>query len=188
MARIVSELCLYRASAGFFIAILVVSTAAAQLTAPSDLAQRPIPGVGHDYVSLLSETVNPADGSVNLEFKLPAPKDRGISLPFSLTYNSGALLHIFSYQPGYTEWMNGSPYSGGWSTSIPQLTVWNSWMTIPNSNPSGTCYFSNGYEFYDVEGKGHSLNMAADSPGPYQNQNCSEMGPESTPFLALPAI
>ena len=39
----------------------------------------PIPGVGHDYINLLNETVDPSSGTVNIHIDLPMPKSRGIT-------------------------------------------------------------------------------------------------------------
>jgi hypothetical protein len=54
-----------------------------------DNLQHPLPGTGHDYIHLLSETVNPANGSLSIEIRLPSPPGRGINPPVALRYNSG---------------------------------------------------------------------------------------------------
>ena len=162
MARFVVKTSLF--SVAVLFVLLTPPTAPAQATDPTDFAQRPIPDAGHDFINLLSETVNPADGSVNLNFNLPMPKGRGVSLPFSLTYNSGALFHFHSYQPGYGEFKANSPFFSGWGTSLPYLTFTNVAVNIPFY--SGQCYFSTGYEFYDPHGVGHNLQMASLFSGP----------------------
>ena len=43
---------------------LLASLAFAQITNVTNDTSTPIPGAGHDYVKLLSQTVNPANGSV----------------------------------------------------------------------------------------------------------------------------
>jgi hypothetical protein len=171
MLRFVVRMSLFYSLTVSLVSLIVVSTARAQVTAPADLAQRPIPGVGHDFINMLSETVNPADGSVNLEFKLPTPKDRGISLPFSLTYNSGALFHVFSYQPDFTTWWsNSAPFSGGWSTSLPLLTLWNSWMNIPQVSPTATCYFRPDTSSTTLRAKGIASIWLPTRPGPMKTK------------------
>jgi hypothetical protein len=45
--------------------LLVVSAAQAQITDVNDTTSTPIEGAGHDYIRALSETVNPANGSVS---------------------------------------------------------------------------------------------------------------------------
>lgn len=142
----------------------------AQITTPT--VQTPVAGAGHDYINLLSETVNPADGSLSLTLKLPTPNGRGISLPFALTYNS-SVIQVSSYQPGYTWWIP-NPKSG-WSNSLPYLSWWNTGVNnIESEHPplTDTCYFSTSYEFYDESSSAHSLDMADVSPGDV-NDSCS---------------
>lgn len=67
--------------------------AQAQITDVTDDQATPTPGVGHDYIHLLTETVNPANGSVSLRIQLPIPKSRGITVPFSIGYDSNGLLY-----------------------------------------------------------------------------------------------
>jgi hypothetical protein len=67
---------------------LSISVDAQNVSIGDDVA-RPIPGVGHDYVQGLSETVNPANGSLHIKIDLPVPKGRGLTLPFAITYDSG---------------------------------------------------------------------------------------------------
>jgi hypothetical protein len=165
--------------------LLIPPAAPAQVTSPSDFVQAPIPGAGHDYINLLSETVNPADGSVNLDFKLPTPKGRGVSFPFSLTYNSGALLHFANFAPNYSAFVPNGPWSSGWRTSLPYLTFTNTAIGIPYG--SGDCYFSTGYEFYDLAGKAHDLYMSVDSPSPEsqgQGSDCSSLGSQIPSFVS----
>jgi YD repeat-containing protein len=149
----------------------------AQATSVADDTAPPIPGAGHDYIHLLSETVNPANGSVNLNIAVPTPKSRGLSLPFAITYSSGGAGHPIPN--GYASSMFGK---GGWGTTLPLLSSTNSTVVFPNNVPeegdSGeTCYFSTGYVFYDPSGASHNLNLAAMSPPPFQpNGYCNNMG------------
>ena len=75
-------------------------TSFAQTVNLGDDVSRPTPGAGHDYIYLLNETVNPANGSLSIKIDLPAPKGRGLSLPFAITYNSGEVNHFSSLQAG----------------------------------------------------------------------------------------
>jgi hypothetical protein len=50
----------------------------AQITSLDNTTMPPMPAVGHDYVKMLGETVNPANGSVSLRIDLPIPKGRGL--------------------------------------------------------------------------------------------------------------
>lgn len=85
------------------ICLFTTSTASAQITAVDDTTATPIPGVGHDYIHLLSETVNPASGSISLRINIPTPKARGFTLPFSLGYDSNSVNHLVGSvpNPGY---------------------------------------------------------------------------------------
>jgi RHS repeat-associated protein len=153
----------------------------AQVTNPPAPVNPPIPGVGHDYIHMLSETVNPADGSVNLNIALPTPAGRGLSLPFSITYNSGAVGYLSSYQPGYiATYLTTAPSSGGWGNSLPVLSFANTAITYPFSDvagsASGTCNFSTGYSFQGLLGGSHSLGLSATSPPPSTYANCTDMG------------
>lgn len=163
--------------------VISTSLALAQVVSPADIAQKPISGAGHDYIHMLEETVNPADGSVSLDIKVPMPAGRGISLPFSLTYNSAAIFHFYANQPGQAGFVPSGPlFSYGWGTSLPFLGFTSSSIAIPFY--SGNCFFSTGYEFYDLIGRSHSLYLAADSPSPVQYQNCSDIGSGIPSFSA----
>ena len=48
------------------IAAFLVSTAHGQVTNVTNATSTPIPGAGHDYIKMLSETVNPSNGSVSI--------------------------------------------------------------------------------------------------------------------------
>lgn len=53
-----------RALSATLIAILLVSTIQAQIAKLTDHTFTPFPGAGHDYIKMLSETVNPANSSI----------------------------------------------------------------------------------------------------------------------------
>lgn len=53
---------------------LFASIASSQITNATDTTSTPVPGVGYDYVHMLMETVNPANGSVSVRIQVPAPK------------------------------------------------------------------------------------------------------------------
>jgi RHS repeat-associated protein len=60
----------------------------------------PIPGVGHDYIHLLSETVDPSSGSVNLHINIPTAESRGLTLPLAISYSSAGVFRMTSYFGG----------------------------------------------------------------------------------------
>lgn len=131
----------------------------------------PVPGSGHDYINMLSETVDPSNGSLSVNVSTPVPPSRGITIPFSFDYSSGAVKQSqvcsTSGSSAYGCWaiptvVGGvAPTSGGWSYRIPGLTA---------SQEKVTCYFFGGttgttdvwfdYIFTDPSGMRHNLGMA----------------------------
>jgi hypothetical protein len=73
--------------------ILLASSGSAQITNVTGDQAPPIEGVGHDYIHLLSETVNPGNGSISVRINLPVPVSRGFNVPFAIGYDSNASLH-----------------------------------------------------------------------------------------------
>ena len=97
----------------FTFVLLLASASLAQILSVGDDTSTPIPGVGHDYIRLLSETVNPANGSVSLRIQVPMPKARGITLPFSFAYDSNGVNHLIAVT-GRASWIsNGAFLSAG---------------------------------------------------------------------------
>jgi len=64
-------------SLGLF--LLLPGFCGAQVVDPVTAAQAPVPGAGHHYVGIGSETVNPADGSVTFELPIGTPAGRELS-------------------------------------------------------------------------------------------------------------
>ena len=156
----------------FFVAIFFACSAVrAQVTTVNNTTSTPIPGAGHDYVHLLSETVNPSNGSVSLHIEIPTAKARGFTIPFSFTYNSNGVHHL---QPGVypnygtVTWSRNG--SGGWSNSLPSLSS-NSWLTpvsvltgFNGSSPVYTvysCNYQSNYSFRDLFGGVHALGLGS---------------------------
>jgi len=150
-----------------FFVVSFPSVAHAQITNVGDDTMTPVPGAGHDYIHMLSETVNPANGSVSLRIQVPTPKGRGISLPFSFAYDSNGVNHVVSFNPGSATWQSNTSYlaQGGWSYSVPLLNI-HAWTVsvAPNGqgNPS-SCTFSSNYVFQDSGGGRHDLSLGAAS-------------------------
>src|SRR6266851_4630472 len=145
-----------------FFTLLASSLTWGQINKIDDTTATPAQGVGHDYIKLLSETVNPANGSVSLRIQVPFPKGRGFTLPFSFAYDSNGVHHIADGTSGQTAawWSNDGPFSGsGWSDSIP-LASNNQWSVVNTSNGVVEyCWFSAGYMFYDPTGGRDSLGL-----------------------------
>ena len=177
----------------FFTVFLAFSSfavcAKAQTIPLGNDVSRPIPGAGHDYIHLLNETVNPANGSLNITIGLPAPKGRGLSLPYSLIYNSGSVHHFLSAAPGVGQyepsWVT-TLTSGGWGNTLPYATAafWNVGVASPARN-GGSCTVSNSYTFYDPSGGAHALGLSnvsyfnGSSGGPVSDTYCNTVAPNS---------
>src|SRR5258706_15957460 len=107
--------------------LICPSLAWGQVIAVTTSTSTPIPGAGHDYIKLLSETVDPANGSLSLRLQVPVPQGRGMSVPFSFAYDSnGTVFPIPSPGgPGLSSWGVAKTdsgiklVSGGWGHSLP---------------------------------------------------------------------
>ena len=137
------------------------STLYAQVTNVDSTPATPIEGAGHDYIHFLSETVNPASGSISLRIQLPTQSGRGLTLPFSIDYDSGSANHMVGAL-GYAQWSasTGTMGQGGWSYGVPgaaSTVVAITQTQYPNS--SWTCYLYSNYEFRDPSGSLHPLGM-----------------------------
>jgi hypothetical protein len=127
----------------------------------------PIPGVGHDYIHFLSETVNPATGSLSLRVDLPTPRGRGLTLPFALLYNSsGVNQPMFDPNTSQASWYNvSSPLTGvGWSYSIPNLTALQGQSVFVNQSAQPpvtyTCTWISNYVLQAMDASRHMLGIS----------------------------
>lgn len=146
----------------------------AQLVPLSSDIMRPIPGAGHDYIKGLNETVNPANGSLSISIQLPTLASRGITLPFSVIYNSGIVHHtaVQEYSGGTTAGLSidGDGYIptdrsvNGWSDSIPYVAVSSLQTTQSGSAYSVSCSISSSYTIYSPSGQSYPLGISAISP------------------------
>ena len=132
--------------------------AAAQVTNVTADQTPPIAGVGHDYIQLLNETVNPATGSVSVRIGVPVPPGRGVTVPFAFTYDSNSAHHLL-----FPAWGDNVAYlgRGGWTYLLPRLvnqTHQITWQQPPSAPYS--CTFNNSFVFNDLQGRSHSLGMA----------------------------
>jgi RHS repeat-associated protein len=135
------------------------------ITAVTDNTSVPVPNVGHEYIQMLDETVNPANGSVSVRIQVPTPPGRKLSLPFSIAYDSSS---VFNFGADGAVVEGGTPFQwGGWSYSLPQLSM--AGMTTSVANPSYqggdgnsynqyvTCDYYAGYIFRDPKEISHEL-------------------------------
>jgi len=161
MSRLASVAILCSLALFFSAAVSVITFAQAPGTGSTMV---PIPGVGHDYIHALSETVDPASGSASLRIRVPIPKGRALTLPFSFAYDSNGVV----YPPSWTFYQaTGLASDGGWSYTIPALAA-----DIAQYAPPGTqnkiCQYYTNYRFVDASGarRGTGLYKMI-APNPY---------------------
>jgi RHS repeat-associated protein len=143
---------------------IVASSAVAQISQVSSATSTPSPSSGHDYIKMLNETVNPALGSVSVRIEIPLPKGRGLTLPFSIAYDSNGVWHLDGFsagEAGGASWYSNTTFmsQGGWSYSVPLLSA--GAFSTPYPNGGGACGFVSDFVFYDPSGGRHSLGLSS---------------------------
>jgi hypothetical protein len=191
----------------FALVVTLTMRCVAQITNVDDTTSTPIAGAGHDYIHLLSETVNPANGSVSLRINVPIPKARGITIPFSFSYDSNSVNHLLGGvpNPGTAKWAsdatsNSYLTSGGWSFSLPMVSVAAYTETFQATYTAAlNCSDVTNYMFSDPSGGQHSLGLATQhwssggAPGagdyncPYSKYSVTTGG-DGVVAASLPAI
>ena len=150
--------------------ILLSSSAThAQIANVTNDQATPIPGVGHHYIKMLNETVNPANGQVSIRIDLGTPAARGLNIPFALLYNSSGVHHVGPDGVGSAKWWtdNGQATGSGWTYSLPQLTAIQGFITTFNPTPPTTysCEYISNYVLQDLAGARHLLNISIAQTG-----------------------
>ena len=74
--------------------LFIACSARAQITGVTNDQATPIPGVGHDYIKMLSETEQPSNGQLSIRIEVPTLPGRSITVPFAYLYNSASLHHM----------------------------------------------------------------------------------------------
>lgn len=172
--------------------LFLCSCGMSQTANVTDATLTPKPGIGHNYEQLLNETVNPANGSVSLNFTIPVPKlSAGPAIPFGLAYNSNSVETLAPYfagsgpgksalQPEFT----GGVSNQGWSVLIPHITMTTSQKSqlfSTNPNKYYYCDYYSDYTFVDETGQSHPLGLsypAVQLDGPAYD--CSSMTEQPT--------
>jgi RHS repeat-associated protein len=120
----------------------------------------PSPGVGHEYISDLNETVNPANGAVNVSIQVPLRPGRLLTLPFGIGYNSTRSHYQYETQTVNTLLYNPGWSQGGWAYMVPMMTAnLGQQLFTCMSNKLCICPMFNNYVFTDAAGGGHSLGL-----------------------------
>jgi YD repeat-containing protein len=157
---------------GFFLAgtaLLFVPGGQCQVLSIGDDTSTPTEGAGHDYIKMLSETVNPANGSVSLRIQAPVPKGRGMTIPFSFNYDSNGINHLVAGLYGtnsccgilpWDEWLSSNDYlsQSGWSYGVPLAGASFFHLTCPSGLSESD---TSNYVFQDPSGGRHSLSLAS---------------------------
>jgi hypothetical protein len=68
----------------------------AQVRNPTVAATAPIPGAGHNYIGVASETVNPVDGSFSFNLPMNSPPGRQLNFQFGMRYGSYEQFNVAS--------------------------------------------------------------------------------------------
>src|SRR5438093_9970 len=143
---------------------LAARPARGQITNLSDVTSTPIPGAGHNYLGVLNETVNPANGSVSLRISVPMPKGRGLTVPFSFAYESNGTPAAAPTSSGVA-WLGW----GGWTYTHPSLSVQT--QTGTTGDGTGTkCTVSLNYMYTDPSGGRHPLKLSIYGYAPAGNK------------------
>jgi RHS repeat-associated protein len=145
------------------LALFILRPALAQITNVTPDQAPPVPGVGHDYVHMLNETVNPSNGAVSIRIGTPVPAARGLSIPFTFGYDSNAALHMSN---GTNIDNSGILSKSGWSYILPALFFQEHEIEYTPQGGGGQsmCYFYNDFEFQDPSGTTHNLGLSVFQP------------------------
>ncbi len=132
-----------------------------QITQVTDDQTTPIAGAGHNYISSVNETVNPANGSVSFRLDLDPPKGRGLTLPLISAYDSNGAVHAVAKYPSpqQASWTDNNGFGyGGWSLTLPMLS-WSARTVTDPHNQNNVCNYVTGFVFQDPTGGRHFLGM-----------------------------
>ena len=120
----------------------------------------PIEGAGHDYIHMLTETVDPSGGSVSVRIELPTPTSRGTTIPVSLFYTSSGTYQMrtqpgsgFLWSPGF------GPFSAvGWGYGLPMLTAaGTNYQLTDNLGQTHQCTVWSNYNFQGPSSSRHLI-------------------------------
>ena len=172
MAHFVTRSSFLRLLALSLVVFVLARPAHSQVLSIDDTTTPQTPGVGHDYIKMIGESVNPANGSVSLRIDLPTPKGRGLNVPFAISYSSSGIEHVVGEINGGGGWGTDTGIAGGsgWSYSIPTLAAVQGISTDYHPGPPPAwynCYYYYSYIMGDWTGAAHPLwsMQAAQNPG-----------------------
>lgn len=143
------------------LSLFVCSPCWAQITNVTDTTSTPVPGAGHDYLGILNETVNPANGSLSVRISTPVPPGRKLTVPFSFAYDSNGTVIL---QPSFSDLFWATPLlQTTWQNVVPTLSY--SMIKVPNV-PGGIayCWVAYDYVYQDASGGRHPLYLSIYGP------------------------
>lgn len=182
------------------LAVSVLPSCRAQVIDPVTAAQAPVPGSGHSYIGIGSETVNPADGSVEFYLPIKTPPGRGLSFPFGIRYSSSSPFFVTASSSGggwTTAIATGEPPPfdlNGWSYQLPYYSA-QAFVSSAVTQESGCnyefcgtdyCWSTDDMAFSGFDGQSHPLQLSygwpdLNNPDPPQPNNpCPGLGPGDT--------
>jgi RHS repeat-associated protein len=134
----------------------------AQITNVTAIEATPSPGVGHDYLHDLSETVDPATGSLTVRIQIPVPNGRRLTLPFAFAYDTSGQYLPFANGNGWMSWGNNNQYLtlNGWTYLVPTVSFITAQVAGTVNGFNVYCTYSTGFIFTDGSGVRHSLGLA----------------------------
>jgi RHS repeat-associated protein len=145
--------------------LLFACVARGQVLNVTDVTSTPIPGAGHDYIKMLGETVNPADGAVSIRVGTPVPPGRKLTLPFAFAYDSNGAHYPASISNLQIMWFSNTSIlsNGGWGYSVPMLSAAYETrsFTTPYTGPTYSCNWYTDFVFQDPSGGRHALGLAS---------------------------
>lgn len=152
----------------------------------------PMPGVGHDYVHFLSETVDPRNGSLSVQIQFPVPPSRGVSIPFSINYDSNGIFHMLATNPPggvYAATDKAYLSENGWSYSAPLLSYYETfnsakWKVQFGVQLYSTCYDLTDFIFTDPSGGRHSFYLSYLLPNQSDSSYCDQTTTPTKTFLS----
>jgi RHS repeat-associated protein len=152
----------------------------AQITGVSNDQATPVPGVGHDYIKFLSETVEPSNGQLSIRIKVPAAPSRGAATPFVYVYNSAGVHHVIPDIHGQGLWATDVTPSQGSGWVGPGATITITKVTTAVNYPglppyTASCVYFTNYVFQDPIGARHALGLqSGQSTDPNSPNHCSQ--------------
>lgn len=166
--------------------VFVALPAAAQVADPVTTAEAPVPGAGHDYIGMPTETVNPADGSLSFHLTIKTPAGRELSFPFGISYRSTEPYYLINYSNDTTLSWHPRPTtygeSYGWSYDLPSLSqasevnyVQPVYSQLGQLEGWNQCDASLAFTFRGLDGKQYTFGLGAQwtDPDSYQLNGCT---------------